>query len=155
MSLTVEVPGRSFVALADLDVSGFPVGGVVTDIASGGAFKLAVSSATVDHTTVESVSGRPDLRWLLQTVAPVAPGGLPAALFKSFCSVGADASVTPTHIAATGVKVGDSVVMVANVTDAADSAADFEATVTVDDQIQQATTDLSAKTLVILVIAQS
>jgi hypothetical protein len=85
----------------------------------------------------------------------VPAGLLPGSLFKSFCSVGADASVTPTHIAATGVKIGDKVVMVANVTDAASSAAAFEATVTVADQIQQATTDLSAKTLVILVIAQS
>ena len=155
MSLVVEVPGRSFVALQSLDVSGFPVGGVVTDINSGGAFKLAVSSSAVDHTTVEAVFGHPELRWLLQTVAPVAPGGLPATLFKSFCSLGADASGGATHITATGVKVGDSVVMVANVTDHVSSASHFEATVTVADQIQQADTNLSAKTLVILVIAQS
>lgn len=85
----------------------------------------------------------------------VPAGLLPAALFKSFCSLGADASGAPTHIAAVGAKVGDSVVMAANTTDHASAAADFEATVTVADQIQQTAVNLSAKTLVILVIAQS
>lgn len=155
MSLTIEMPGRSFIGLALFDVSGFPVGGIVVDIASGGSFALAVSSATVDHTAVEAVMGRPDLRWLLQTQAAVKPGNLPAALFKSFCLQGADASGGATHIAAVGVKVGDSVVMVANTTDHTNVAADFEATVTVADQIQQSAVNLSAKTLVILVIAQS
>ena len=155
MSLTIEVPGQSFVALASFDVSGFPVGGTVTDIATGGSFALAVSSSAVDHSTVEAVLGRPELRWLLQTQAAVKAGNLPATLFKSFCSLGADASGGATHIAAVGVKIGDTVVMVADVTDHSSVAADFEAVVTVADQIQQSAVNLSAKTLVILVIAQS
>jgi len=80
---------------------------------------------------------------------------LPAASFHSFCSLGADASGGATHITATGVKVGDKVIMVSNVTDHTSAAGDFEATVTVNDQIQQTSVDLSAKTLVILVLAQS
>lgn len=90
---------------------------------------------------------------LPSTGVPV--GLLPGSLFKSFCTLGADASGGATHITATGVKVGDKVVMVANVTDHASAAVDFEATVTVADQIQQTAANLSAKTLVILVIAQS
>jgi hypothetical protein len=155
MSLTVEVPGRSFVALSGLDVTDKPLGTTVTDAVSGGEFTLAASSASINHTTVETVSGHPELRWLLQTVAPVVPGNLPASLFKGFCSQGADASGGATHIAAVGVKVGDSVAYVLDITDHSSVAADFESTVTVADQIQQTSVNLSAKTLVILVIAQS
>ena len=83
------------------------------------------------------------------------PASLTAGLFKTFCLQGADASGGATHITATGVKIGDKVVMVADITDHNSQAGAFEVTVTVADQIQQATTNLSAKTLVIIVIAQS
>ena len=152
MSLTAEIVSGAYVDFTTLDVTKFPVGAEVTDVTTGGVFRLTVSAAVVDHAAVESVAGHPELRWLLQTVAPVAPGGLPASLFKSFCSLGADASGGATHITATGVKVGDKVVMVADVTDHISAAADFEATITVADQIQQSAVNLSAKTLVILVI---
>lgn len=152
MSLTVEIASGSYIALPSLDVTGTPVGRQVIDAVSGNTFVLQTSSASVDHSTVEAVLGHPELRWQLQTMKP---GNLSATLFKSFCSVGADASGGATHITATGVKVGDSVIMVANVTDHASAATSFEASVTVNDQIQQSATDLSAKTLVILVLAQS
>lgn len=154
MSLTVEIASGSYVAMASLDVTGTPVGRQVTDAVSGNTFILQTSSATVDHSTAEAVLDHPELRWLLVT-GDVKAGNVPASLFKSFCSQGADASGGATHITATGVKIGDSVVMVANVTDHTSAAASFESTVTVADQIQQSITNLSAKTLVILVLAQS
>jgi hypothetical protein len=80
---------------------------------------------------------------------------LPAASFHSFCELGADASGGATHITATGVKIGDKVIMVSDVTTHASQAAKFEATVTVNDQIQQLNTNLTGSTLVILVLAQS
>lgn len=85
----------------------------------------------------------------------VTQAALPAAAFLSFCSLGADASGGATHITATGVKIGDKVVMAADVTDHISVAGDFETTITVNDQIQQTSVNLSAKTLVILVLAQS
>jgi len=80
---------------------------------------------------------------------------LPASSFHSFCTLGTDSSVTPSHITATGAKVGDKVIMVSDVTTHTSAAAHFESTVTVNDQIQQANTDLSGSTLVVLVLAQS
>jgi hypothetical protein len=81
-------------------------------------------------------------------------GFLQKTMIKPYCQVGADASGSATHITCTGVVPGDQVAAIFNVTDHA-MATQFEKIVTVADQIQQATTDLSAKTLVILVFAQS
>lgn len=117
-----------------------------------GTIPLTELASQADKTIVGNNSGGSASPTALTTL-PVSC--LTAGNFHSFCSVGANASVTPTHIAAVGVKIGDKVIMIANVTDHASAAASFEATVTVTDQIQQATTDLSAKTLVILVVAQS
>jgi hypothetical protein len=78
---------------------------------------------------------------------------LPAASFHSFCTQGNNGT---GHVTATGAKIGDKVIMAANVTDHVSAAASFEATVTVNDQIQQSSaSDLSAKTIVFLVLAES
>lgn len=56
----------------------------------------------------------------------------------------------------TGAKVGDKVVGVSNVTDHVTASASFESTITVADQIQQsAAVDLSAKTIIVVLVAKS
>jgi hypothetical protein len=80
---------------------------------------------------------------------------LPAASFHSYCVLGTNSSVTPNHITAAGVKPGDKVIMVADVTNHLSRLTSFESTVTKAGQIQQSATDLSAATLVVLVLAQS
>jgi hypothetical protein len=78
---------------------------------------------------------------------------LPPGMFKTFCSFAHNGTGA---ITATGVNVGDAVVMTANVTDHTNTAANFETVITVKDQIQQlSATDLSAKVHVFMVIAQS
>lgn len=55
----------------------------------------------------------------------------------------------------TGAKVGDKVVGVSNVTDHVTASASFETTITVADQIQQSSaSDLSAKTIIVLLNAK-
>jgi hypothetical protein len=75
MSLIAEIVSGSFVDFTAVDVSNFRVGTTLSDVLLGNVFTLAVSSAAVDHVTVESVAGHPELRWLIQTV----PGTLTAA----------------------------------------------------------------------------
>lgn len=82
-------------------------------------------------------------------------GYIQASMFKPFCSQGADASGGATHITATGATVGDQVMCVLDTTNHTSRASSFEAIVTVNDQIQQSATNLSAATLVILVLSQS
>lgn len=56
----------------------------------------------------------------------------------------------------TGTKVGDKVLMLVDLTDSTDGSASFEATITVNDQIQQTSaSNLSAKTFTILWLVQS
>lgn len=56
----------------------------------------------------------------------------------------------------TGAKVGDKVAGVVNITDGGDASADFEATITVVDQIQQsAVGDLSTKKFAVLLVVKS
>lgn len=50
--------------LATLDPTGFPVGITVVDTAAN-SWGLQVSTATIDHTNVETVLGCPSLRWVL------------------------------------------------------------------------------------------
>jgi len=58
--------------------------------------------------------------------------------------------------AATGVKVGDTVVGVVSITDGTSAASSFESTITVADQIQQTSaSDLSTKKFSLLVVAKS
>jgi hypothetical protein len=55
--------------LPNVDVSNVPVGSKAYLAVDGpGYWTLTVSSASVDHTTVEAVLNRPGLRWLLDTV---------------------------------------------------------------------------------------
>ena len=57
---------------------------------------------------------------------------------------------------ATGLKVGDVILGVANITDVGDASTDFEAAVTVNDQIQQSGSgDYSTETLLALVLQKS
>lgn len=74
---------------------------------------------------------------------------IPATALKSFVVAAGNGAGART---ATGTKVGDKVVMVANLTDATDDAADFETVITVADQIQQTGTDHSADKELVLVI---
>jgi hypothetical protein len=56
----------------------------------------------------------------------------------------------------TGAKIGDKVLMNVNISDATDAQADFEATITVVDQIQQSSaSDLSTKKFAVLLLVQS
>lgn len=73
--------------------------------------------------------------------------------FRLLVFTGADASVTPAAATLTGAKVGDVVIGIVNLTDAAISSV-FESVITVADQIQQASADLSTKTLMVLLIAK-
>ena len=125
----------------------------VVGVPAGGGTESPIALSQAQLTALINVATG-SLKGLLPSTG-VPAGLLPASLFRAYCSLGADASGGATHIAATGVKVGDSVVLVANVTDHVSSAGSFESTVTVPDQIQQSAANLSAKTLVILVIAQS
>lgn len=115
------------------------------------------SAGTVQGATVHSTGATTVGTTLAVTGASTFTGQakLPASSFHSFCVQGTNSSVTPSHITATGVKVGDKVIMVADTTNHLSRVASFEATVTVNDQIQQSATDLSAATLVVLVLAQS
>ena len=78
---------------------------------------------------------------------------LPPGMFKTFCTQGVSAA---GPITATGVNVGDAIVMAADITEHSQTLSNFETRVSVANQIQQLTaTDLSAKTHVFMVIAQS
>ncbi len=56
----------------------------------------------------------------------------------------------------TGLKVGDKVISVVNLTDATEASADFESTITVADQIQQSSvSNYSAKKFAIEVLVRS
>lgn len=108
---------------------------------------LGVTGASTLHATTATTftaSGNVDISGGLAK--------LPAASFHSFCTLGNNGA---GHITATGVKIGDKVIMVADTTNHTSRAALFEATVTVNDQIQQISTDLSGATLVVLVLAES
>jgi hypothetical protein len=81
----------------------------------------------------------------------------------SFRTVGAAAPGTVVAGAAaagavtlTGAKIGDKVLALINLTDAADGSGSFEATITVADQIQQSSaSNLSTKKYLVLLLAQS
>lgn len=64
---------------------------------------------------------------------------------------GADASSAAQAVTATGLKVGDVVYAVVNITDLTDASASFESTITVADQIQQSATNLSTKKIMVQV----
>lgn len=71
---------------------------------------------------------------------------------------GADASMAPAAVAAVGFAIGDRVVAAIQITNAvasADVTASFEATITVVDQIQQAITDLSADTHILVLVQRA
>lgn len=74
---------------------------------------------------------------------------------RFFPLTGADASGGATHVTSTGSKIGDKVLTVFNVTDTTEVKGDFEATVTVNDQVQQTSVNLSAKKLLIVLLARS
>lgn len=146
---TVELVSGSYIDLSLFPVSGVPVGYSVVDVLTGNPWNLAVSTATVDHTAVESVLGYPELRWLIATPLPLAL----AAILLCTVTTGV-AAAGPVTV--TGTKVGDKVVGVANLTAPADAKASFEATVTVADQIQQSSaSDLSGVVFQFIVVKQS
>lgn len=67
---------------------------------------------------------------------------------------GVDASEAAADATLTGAKAGDVVVGVVNLTDAAAATSLFETVISTDDKISQLSTDLSAKTLFVLLIAK-
>lgn len=121
------------------------------------ALKIDGKTGNITLTGATSINGQ-DLSNLSNVMSAVGTDGkvvktaIAATSFRSFCTLGNNGA---GHITATGVKVGDKVIMVADTTNHLSRASLFEATVTVNDQIQQTGTDLSAATLVILVLAQS
>lgn len=84
----------------------------------------------------------------------VLPTMLSSSILKQLVFTGADASVEAAAATLTGALVGDVVVGVVNLTDLTDASDVFEGAITVEDEIQQASTDLSAKKLFILLIAK-
>lgn len=64
MALLAEILSGSYVEFSKLDARSMHVGTTVTDVLLGNRFVLTVSSAAVDHATVETVLGHPELRWL-------------------------------------------------------------------------------------------
>jgi len=68
---------------------------------------------------------------------------------------GVDASGGASHVAIAALKVGDQVMMLVNLTDDADGTASFEATVTVNGQLQQPAGNLTTKKYVAIFIAKS
>jgi hypothetical protein len=168
--LNPKFGGRAIELMKVSDVDGSI--SFTTDVAITGKLKLNGVALTGDQTVVGTVQASVDVdagrdvnatrdvvagRNLAVTGTSTFTGlaKLPAASFHSFCSFGANASGGATHITATGVKIGDKVIMVNDVTNHTSRASVFESTVTVNDQIQQTSVDLSAAVLSILVLAQS
>lgn len=78
---------------------------------------------------------------------------LPASSFRTYIGVG---NAGAGHLTLASAKVGDIIVSVSDITDHTDISSGFESKVTVAGQIQQSSaTDYSAKTLFILLLAQS
>lgn len=89
----------------------------------------------------------------------IAAGAVTAAklddgILKVLVFTGADASVEPAAATLTGAYAGDVVVSVTNLTDLSDASAVFEGVITVEDEIQQSESNLSAKTLLVILIAK-
>ena len=75
-------------------------------------------------------------------------------VLKVLVFTGADASVEAAAATLTGAYVGDVVVSIVNLTDLADASAVFDGVITVEDEIQQSESNLSAKTLLVILIAK-
>ena len=84
----------------------------------------------------------------------VLPTMLSSTALKLLVCTGVDASAEAAAATLTGAKVGDVVVGVVNLTDQADVSAVFEGVITVADEIQQASTNLATKKLLVLMIAK-
>lgn len=89
MAVARRIPllNGSSTPLPSFNLSGMPLGLIVTD-STGQGWQLTLSTATVDHTTVEKCAGNPQLRWLNYTGGS---GGLPSGtgLVKVVSGVGA------------------------------------------------------------------
>lgn len=108
------------------------------------ASELAAAASTTVAGLVELATSA-ETKTGTDTARAVTPKGLADALalvkFYTFAGVAAAGPVTVT-----GVKVGDVITSVINVTDTADASASFETAVTVNDQVQQSSaSDLSTK----------
>lgn len=84
----------------------------------------------------------------------VTAGKLADGVLKMLVFTGADASLAPAAATLTGAYVDDVIVGIVNLTDGASATATFEAAITVEDEIQQSASDLSAKTLLVILIAK-
>jgi hypothetical protein len=109
VSILVTLARESTIELLDMDVTGLPVGTVVKDILTPNAYTLAVSSATVDHDNVESVSGDSSLRWLKgsypQPANIVVTAGETVAAAKAVTVLGVKANATGDTLPPIGVTV--------------------------------------------------
>lgn len=77
MALTLQ-RGDVYIPFTLIDVSILGCGFQIIDAVSGNFFVLVSSNAVIDHTTVEAVLGRPDLRWQFtgqNAFIPIAGGG--------------------------------------------------------------------------------
>ena len=79
---------------------------------------------------------------------------LAASSLKLLVCAGVDASSAPALATLTGAAVGDAVIGVVNLTDAASATASFETTISTVDKINQLTDNLSTKTLFVLLITK-
>lgn len=77
------------------------------------------------------------------------------AAFRVAYFAGVDASGGASHVVIVALKVGDQVLDIFNITDGADGAASFEATVTVNGQLQQPATNLTTKNFKAIFVAKS
>lgn len=75
-------------------------------------------------------------------------------VLKVLVFTGVDASAEAAAATLTGAYVGDVVAGVVNLTDGASATAVFESAIAVEDEIQQSESNLSAKTLLIVLVAK-
>src|SRR4051812_44219961 len=64
--MLIEIVGREYVDLAQLDVTGLPIGSTLTNT-EGVSYQLIESIAAIDHVNYETVKNCPSLRWHLYT----------------------------------------------------------------------------------------
>jgi hypothetical protein len=115
---------------------------------------VTIAAADIDSNAVEAakIAASAVITAKIAADAVTGPKISPAALkFIPFTGKNLAGACT-----ATGLKVGDKVVGVINITDSTNDDANFEATISVADQIQQsAASNLSAKKFALLVVVKS
>lgn len=140
------------------DVAATEAAGTSVEFARGD-HAHALGSGVVDGTTVELNAGALRVKDGGIGSAKIATGAVTGAKIAGagvFLSAVAAGAAAAGPVTLTGADVGDKVIQIINLTDAANGAADFESTITVEDQIQQGNAgNLTTKTFSFLLLKQS